>query len=140
MEKMTRLFRDLLTTGDLGYFWQKVIQITINVITETTHQIPAEDWPCVAHLQNVMTILRSKGLTDEDVSTNLETGFHLNNLRLNQDLGLICLTLKYMLLKKIMLYSSQHSNSIVQRKKKKNRNVKDYYSNFVQTSKFQLIS
>lgn len=119
MEKMMRLFRDLLTTGDLGYFWQKVIQITINVITETTHQIPAEDWPCVAHLQNVMTILRSKGLTDEDVSTNLETGFHLNNLRLNQDLGLICLTLKYMLLKKIMLYSSQHSNSIVQRKKKK---------------------
>ena len=60
-----------------------------------------------------MTILRSKGLTDEDVSANLETGFHLNNPRLNQDLGLICPTLKYMLLKKIMLYSSQHSNSIV---------------------------
>ena len=26
-----------------------------------------------------MTILHSKGLTDEDVSTNLEMGFHLNN-------------------------------------------------------------
>ena len=97
---MTRPFRDLLTTGDLEYLWQKVIQITINVITETTQWIPAEDWPHVAHLQNVMTILYSKGLTDEDVSTNLETGFHLTIRWLNQDLGLICPTLKYMFLKK----------------------------------------
>ena len=140
MEKMTRLFRDLLTTGDLGYFWQKVIQITINVITETTHQIPAEDWPCVAHLQNVMTILRSKGLTDEDVSANLETGFHLNNPRLNQDLGLICPTLKYMLLKKLCYIPPNIPTVLFRGKKKKNRNVKDYYSNFVQTSKFLLIS
>lgn len=68
-----------------------------------------------------MTILHSKGLTDEDDSTNLETGFHLNNLQLNQDLGLICPTLKYMyaLKKNYAIFLPTFQQYCLEEKKKK---------------------
>lgn len=88
-----------------------------------------------------MTILHSKGLTDEDVSTNLEMGFHLNNhqavkSRFRPDLSDSKI---YALKKNYATFLSTFQQNCLEGGKK-NKSVMDYYSNFVQASKFYLIS
>ena len=69
-----------------------------------------------------MTILYSKGLTDEDVSTNLEMGFHLNNhqaaeSRFRPDLS----DSKIYALKKKLCYIPLNIPTVLFREKKKKK-------------------